>query len=453
MKYFESQTDFSSASINSPVDLVRFIVTCVFLSPIRLVLEVSKKVMFTGEFFKKFILNCIYINSALIFLSVMNTMFVTKKFYLYGSLLPISSLVLSFFMLIGLYFLSNKFPLEVDLESSSVEGDLDNIANVYSVDKSEIDDSNLGNPINSGNPSNSENPSNSDGISNLINPSSSNQHSSNPSNPSIHSTSLEEDDEIEINTEEDFDKVYKEEADKQLEKVPSNIKAEIAAKLEAHKKKLEENLKLHENSSSVKNGFKDVKDQEEDKINQIKESYRDFEDDGFNSSVEKLTSLIRPGKMNTANIDVEHGDDSMYDLASTSLNEYNKSVMSKVNRKSVTLDSLRSSNNASTLIDLDDENSNTPSVPSTPSKSSSLSEPSSTSSSLNNISYDSNDSNDSNNSNNSNPSTPSASNTSNVEGFYESLNSDYPDDMFGEDLNDVDSMSDPLDFYLGGGLN
>lgn len=441
MKYFESQTDFSSASINSPVDLVRFIVTCIFLSPIRLVLEVSKKVMFTGKFFNKFILNCIYINSALIFLSVMNTMFITKKFYLYGSLLPISSLVLSFFMLIGLYFLSNKFPLEVDLESSNVESDLDNIANVYSVDKSEIDDSNLGNPISSENTSSPRN-HNSDGISSpsSISSSSSNVSSNVSSNPSTHSTSLDDDDEIEINTDEDFDKVYKEETDKQLEKIPSNIKAELAAKLEEQKMKLKKNVQYHENGSSVKNGFKDVKDQEEGKINQIKESYNDFEDDEFNSSVEKLTSLIRPGRINTANIDVEHGDDSMYDLASTSLNEYNKSIMSKVNRKSVTLDSLRSSTNASTLIDLDDEDSNRPSTPSSYNASN---EPSSRPSSVENGIGEPSSLND------SNSNTPS---TSNVDSFYESLNSDYSDDMFDEDLNVIDDVSDPLDFYLGGGL-
>ena len=54
MKYFESNSDFTGVKINTPVDLVRYVVTIIFLSPVRMCIEISRKILFTGEMLNKF---------------------------------------------------------------------------------------------------------------------------------------------------------------------------------------------------------------------------------------------------------------------------------------------------------------------------------------------------------------------------------------------------------------
>lgn len=312
MKYFESNSDFSSKSVASPADLLRFVIACIFLSPIRLVLEVSKKVMFTGCYFKKFILNCIYLNSALIVLSVINSLFITKRFYLYGSLMPITSLVISFILLLAIYFMSPNFELDLDFDSTdSIEDEMSKIEEVYREDDKKED-----------------------------------------VKQTIESDFIDDEIEIdlEINNDSDFNKVYEEEANKQLEKVPSDFLEEAKRRIELQKEKLRDNTNLHPTSSSIKNNFKDVMDQDKSKVDSIK-SVNEEVDSGFDvNSIKDFVSTLRGFKSPSVPL-VGEEDDFPSSEEPEDIEDYSKKILQKVNRKKATLDSLMVQNNSSVMMD------------------------------------------------------------------------------------------------------
>lgn len=320
MKYFESKSDFTSASLSSPIDLLRFIVACVFLSPIRLILEVSKKIMFTGHYFKKFILNCIYLNAALIILSIVVSIFITKKFYLYGNLLPLPSLIISFLGLMGFYYFGTRFELEVDFDSTeSMEDEIKNISEVYGQDESvEIEEE------------------------------------VKIEKPSFEPSSIdsEEDIELDICTDEDFDAVYNEEAENLLKKVPSNNIEDMRRRIEEQRASLRENTTLHPPSVNLKVNYMDVREQEQSKIEQIRKNYAQV-DSPLNEKLKDLSSIIRGVKpeVDVRAINDYTTDDLTVDNPKLDLTSYSNDVMSRANKRRATLDSLIEKNNASVMMD------------------------------------------------------------------------------------------------------
>lgn len=332
MKYFESQSDFTSTGLNSPVDLVRFIVTCVFLAPIRLVLEVSKKIMFTGEHFKKFIINCIYINSAMILISILVSLFITKRFYIYGSLLPISSLVISFGLLFTIYFFSPRFMLEVDFnQTEDLDKQMDNISKVYGVSEDEIS-------------SETTEPSPNKRV-----------EDNNQKAESSPNDSFDDYDELEISTDDDFDKVYSDEVINQTSKLSPDVRESTRAKLEEFKANFRANTNLHPPSINVKNGYGDVREQEDAKIGIIRDVYSSIDSDNSDDVIKNASSILRTGRLPSFDINDIEADDSPMNTSPISISDYNKNINRRVNRKTATLDSLISNSNGSVMIDEEDE--------------------------------------------------------------------------------------------------
>lgn len=339
MKYFESDTDYSSRSLASPLDLLRFVITCIFLSPIRLVLEVSKKIMFTGEYFKKFIMNCIYINVLLIILSILSSLFITKRFYLYGNLIPLPSLVCSLLMLAGFYYFEKTKSLEVDFElKDSIEDNINKIADVYGADLNELD---LSKPVET-------------------------KHTSTPSMVD----NLSDEEEFEINSEDDFDNVYDSIVEEVMPTTDPSKRKDIASRLEEYKNKMKENAQLHESSTSIKQNFMDVKDQEQSKLDLIKSAALDSDDsseftESMNNSIGSLTSLLRnsPNLVPKAEeINYETSDDSPVEDVEKTLRDYNKEIDNRVKKRSASLDSIMTSSNSAKMVDLDESNDSIPSM-------------------------------------------------------------------------------------------
>lgn len=329
MKYFESDSDFTSSSINSPFDLLRFIITCVFLSPIRLILEVSKKIMFTGEYFRKFILNCIYINVGLIVMSLLSSLFVTKRFYLYGNLIPISSLLVSLVIILVFYWFEKNHFLDVDFESKdTVQDSLKNISDVYGVD---LDDKDL------------EDNSSDDSSSANMN----------------YMSSLEDEEEIEINDDDDFDKVYDNVVETVMPTVDANKRHEIAARLEAQRTQMKENTQLHEPSTNVKQEFMNVMEQEKSKLDTIRENSSNSDTDVINAKINSLAETIR----GSSNLKVDPiMDDFMLEDAVNTLQEYNKKINNRATKKSMSIEDLMMNSNSAVLKEVDeDEGFETPS--------------------------------------------------------------------------------------------
>lgn len=331
MKYFESDTDYSSRSLASPLDLLRFIITCIFLSPIRLVLEVSKKIMFTGEYFKKFIMNCIYINVLLIVVSVLSSLFVTKRFYLFGNLMPLPALICSLFMVVGFYYFEKNKSLEVDFElKDSIEDSINKIADVYGADLSELDSPK---PV-----------------------------ESKPSPTPSMADNLSDEEEFEINSEDDFDNVYNSVVEEVIPTTDPSKRKDIASKLEEYKKKMKENAQLHEPSTSIKQNFMDVKDQEQSKLDLIRSAALESDESSeftqsMNSSIENLTSLLRNNPSSTPSMEemnYESTDDSPLVVGEKSLHDYNKEINNRVKKRSASLDSIMMNSNSAKMVDLDD---------------------------------------------------------------------------------------------------
>lgn len=332
MKYFESDTDYSSRSLAGPLDLLRFVITCIFLSPIRLVLEVSKKIMFTGEYFKKYIMNCIYINVALMLLSILSSLFVTKRFYLYGNLIPLPSLVISLMLVGGFYYFQKNKPLEVDFElTDSIEDNINKIVDVYGADLSEIDS-----------PKSEE-------VKQNVSPSM--------------IDNLSDEEEIEINTDDDFDKVYDSVVEEVMPTTDPSKRKEISAKLQEYKEKMKASASLHEPSTSIKQNFIDVKDQEQSKLDFIRATALESdESDSFtesiNDSIGNLTSLLRNSPSlvpNPKEIDFENSDDSPLANEDKSLHEYNKEINNRVKKRSASLDSIMTNSNSAKMVDPSEE--------------------------------------------------------------------------------------------------
>lgn len=114
MKYFENNQDFSPSEIISIFDFVKSIILTLILAPLRLLNEISSKILFTGEFLGIFLRNCLFINLGLLLLTLASS-FITDRFYFSGSLLPLTSLSLSFIFNVVLYVLYSKFDLSIEL--------------------------------------------------------------------------------------------------------------------------------------------------------------------------------------------------------------------------------------------------------------------------------------------------------------------------------------------------
>lgn len=114
MKYFEDSQNFKDHDIVSIFDFIKFILVSLFLSPLRLLNEISSKILFTGEYLGTFLKNCIFINLAMLTLLVASS-FVTNRIYFAGSLLPLPAVCVSFLVLVLFYYLYNSFYIGIEL--------------------------------------------------------------------------------------------------------------------------------------------------------------------------------------------------------------------------------------------------------------------------------------------------------------------------------------------------
>lgn len=121
MFYFENNKDFNNREISGGPDFLKYLLLSLFMSPLRLLSEISTKILYTGEKLTDYLRNCIFINLIMIVLSVSVSFLITKKFYFVGSILPLPSLLLSFIILVILYFVNSRFDFAIYLEEPSEE--------------------------------------------------------------------------------------------------------------------------------------------------------------------------------------------------------------------------------------------------------------------------------------------------------------------------------------------
>ena len=399
-KYFESSTDFSNKTLNSPVDLLRLVVASIFLSPIRLIFEVSRKCLFLGEYFNKFILNAIYFNLALLVLSLGNSIFVTKRIYVKGTFMPITSLVISAIGLSVIYYFGTRNNLEVNFElKDSIDDVVSKLENVYGVESDSNDSSD---PSNDGNQDNQDGKPNNLSLIERI-------------NSSKESPSIGDEEELEITTDDDFDNVYSSEVNKAMEKVPKENVSDLQARLDNLKSTMKEKTMLHNKEVSLLNGLKSTMDDLENKTNIIKERYSGGDDD-FGEKV-RMVDLIRKGKSIGEEI-IENGGSFDDDpSAPEDVNSYSKKITERSNKRRQSLSSLMNSSNSSSMIDVpyDEPSTN--------------GDDTMTTDFIHNLNLANND----------------------------SLDSDNVDDMSSYDPNGIDFMgvygsNDPMSMYTGGGL-
>lgn len=389
-KYFESSTDFSSRTLNSPVDLLRFIIAGVFLSPVRLIFEVSRKCLFLGEYLNKFILNAIYINLGLIVLSLGNSILFTKRIYVKGGFLPLSSLVVSVIILCVIYYFGSRYSLAVDFDlKDSIDDVVSKLEDVYGVESTEDSDG--------------EDKEDVDSNTSLID----------RINSSKDKPSNEDDEEIDITTEEDFDSLYDKEVEKSLEKVPKDVANSLQARLDVLKSNMKDNTIIHNKDVALLNSLKSNMDSLENKANTIREKYSGGDDD-LEDRI-SMVDLIRKGKSLGEEIMENGGSFDDDPSMPQDISSYSKTITERANKRRQSLDSIVSSSNSSSMVDVDD----------LPSSNDEL----------------------------SSPSNPMLNN------FMNSLNSEVDDPLDlnnGNDYNDnfdIDFVNDPMSIYTSGGID
>lgn len=119
--YFEDNKDFNNREIEGGPDFLKFLLLSLFMSPLRLLSEISSKILYTGERLSDYLRNCIFINLIMIILSVSISLLLTKRFYFAGNILPLPSLLVSFIILVILYFINSRFDFAIYLEEPSEE--------------------------------------------------------------------------------------------------------------------------------------------------------------------------------------------------------------------------------------------------------------------------------------------------------------------------------------------
>lgn len=327
MKYFESNVDFSSKSINNPVDLLRFVLASIFLSPIRLILEISRKCLFLGNYFNKFIMNAIYINVAFLILSLSSSFLVTKKFYIKGSFLPISSIVISIVLLLIVYYLGSRFSLDVDFElTDSIDDVVNNLEEVYGVNTDSVD-------------SNTDSDNSNLSLVDKIN------------KENIYSNG----EELELVDEFDFDRMYDNVVKEELKNVPSEISNPLKDRLKTLKEDVKRGTNIHSDATIMLNEYQSVRDSEETKVDTIRKRYADVDE----FSEMKPTDFIRRGKTTSEEkqvADMSFDDDPVNFMED--VNSYSNKILDRANRRRNSLDNILMSSSSSSMVEFEEMDSN-----------------------------------------------------------------------------------------------
>lgn len=108
MSYFEGKLDFKNREIQSPFDFVKYLVLSLVLSPFRLILEVSFKILMVRFEIQTYLRNCIILNLIFLLGSIVTSFFISKKVYLQNSFIPLPTLVVSLVILCILLLFQNK---------------------------------------------------------------------------------------------------------------------------------------------------------------------------------------------------------------------------------------------------------------------------------------------------------------------------------------------------------
>lgn len=130
MKYYEKENSFDDNKVDDPLDFLRFIIILVVFAPFRICLEVSKKVLYTGEYLKVFIKNCFIISSSLVVFNLIISVLVTRRLSLYGSFLPLTVQVIALIFFIVFYLLRDSLEIKVDFSRDQ------EVINAYRMDNS-----------------------------------------------------------------------------------------------------------------------------------------------------------------------------------------------------------------------------------------------------------------------------------------------------------------------------
>lgn len=111
MRYFESNNDFLDVEIKSLPEFIKFLTMSLILAPVRLLTEISRKLLFTGEkLYKIFFFSFIYSTISLV-ITLLVSILITNKIYFDGVMLPIYVLASCFILTAVLMLFTHKFSL------------------------------------------------------------------------------------------------------------------------------------------------------------------------------------------------------------------------------------------------------------------------------------------------------------------------------------------------------
>lgn len=105
MKY----TDRYDAPVETPLDLIKIFVSSIFMSPLRLYMDVSRKIMYLPSEELKYVLHYSWIGLGITFVINLAVQIISRKIYLFSGVVPLTVNIVTMLICLGCEFLVDKF--------------------------------------------------------------------------------------------------------------------------------------------------------------------------------------------------------------------------------------------------------------------------------------------------------------------------------------------------------
>lgn len=124
MRYFENKSNHEDKEIGNQFDFLRWLLVSIVVCPLRLLMEISYKVLLLGEEIKDYLKMCIILNVTFLVFCLMTSLLISKRIYFANTFIPIPSLIVSLLLLVSIYFGVNYFNFFVSFNEVPTEDDV-----------------------------------------------------------------------------------------------------------------------------------------------------------------------------------------------------------------------------------------------------------------------------------------------------------------------------------------
>lgn len=112
--------DVNKERHNASENMVANVIALIF-APMRLFGEMSKKIIFLGDYARRCLLYCIFGETGFLIINGVYQVAIEKKVNLFSQDVPLLAMFIAVLISVGLYFLFDKFSIDVDLDNLDID--------------------------------------------------------------------------------------------------------------------------------------------------------------------------------------------------------------------------------------------------------------------------------------------------------------------------------------------